>query len=191
MELPGPVVLLHGYLVVLLAERAAELVVSTRNTKRALAAGGVESGRGHYPAMVIFHAGFLAACAVEPLRWPRDWPPAVSLGALALALLAMGLRWWAVATLGIRWSTRIVVLPGVPPVTGGPYRLLRHPNYLAVVVELLAVPLIGGALVTAVVASLGNLLLLAIRIPAEERALGAGWNGLLPGRPFLPPRERP
>lgn len=191
MEVPSPTALLHGYLVVLLAERVAELVISTRNTRRALAAGGVESGRGHYPVMVLFHAGFLAACAAEPLLWPRDWPRAASLGALALALLAMALRWWAVATLGGRWSTRIVVLPGVPPVTGGPYRLLRHPNYLAVVVELLAVPLVGGAVITAVVATLANLLLLAVRIPAEERALSAGWDGALPGRPVPSPRGGP
>jgi methyltransferase len=189
--MPGPVALLHGYLVVLVAERVVELVVSTRNTRRALAAGGVEAGRGHYPAMVLFHAAFLAACAAEPLLWPREWPRAVSLAALALALLAMALRWWAVATLGSRWSTRIVVLPGVPPVTAGPYRVLRHPNYLAVVVELLAVPLIGGAVITALGATLGNLLLLAVRIPAEERALGAHWGGAHPGRPFLPPRDEP
>jgi methyltransferase len=86
----------------------------------------------------------------------------------------MALRWWAVASLGRRWSTRIVVLPGRPLVTAGPYRFLRHPNYLAVVLELLAVPLIGGALVTAAVATLGNLALLAVRVRAEEAALGLG-----------------
>jgi methyltransferase len=99
----------------------------------------------------------------------------VALVALAAALLAQGLRWWAVVSLRGRWTTRIVVLPGATPVTGGPYRWLRHPNYLAVVVELLAVPLIGGAVVTAAAATLGNAALLAVRIPAEERALGAAW----------------
>jgi methyltransferase len=179
--MPSPVHLLHGYLVLLVAERLVELALSTRNTRRTLAAGGIETGRGHYRVMVVFHAAFLAACAVEPLLWPRAWPPAASLAALVLALLAMALRWWAVATLGDRWSTRIVVLPGAPPVGGGPYRYLRHPNYLAVVVELLAVPLLGGAVVTAALATLGNALLLAVRIPAEERALGAGWAEA-PGR---------
>lgn len=171
----APATLLHGYLVLLAGERLVELVVSSRNARRALAAGGVEAGRGHYPAMVVFHAGFLVACAAEPLLWPRPWPPAAALAALAAALLAQGLRWWAIASLGGRWTTRIVVLPGAPPVTGGPYRWLRHPNYLAVAVELLAVPLIGGALATAAVATLGNAALLAVRIPAEERALGAAW----------------
>jgi methyltransferase len=167
--------LLHGYLVLLAGERLLELTVSRRNARRALAAGGVEMGRGHYPAMVAFHAAVLLGCAFEPILLPRPWPPAVAVAALTVALLAQALRWWAITTLGRRWSTRIIVLPGVPPVVGGPYRLLAHPNYLAVAVELLAVPLIGGALVTAALATLGNGLLMALRIPAEERALGLGW----------------
>jgi methyltransferase len=188
---PGPVALLHGYLAFLVAERGVELVLSSRNTRRLLGAGGVEVGRGHYPAMVLFHVAFLAACAAEPLLWPRAWPATASLAALGLALLAMALRWWAVGTLGGRWSTRIVVLPGAPPVTGGPYRTFRHPNYLAVVVELLAVPLIGGALLTAAVATLGNLLLLAVRIRAEEQALGTAWQQAFADHPRRPPGGRP
>jgi methyltransferase len=186
VTVPGPVALLHGYLVLLAVERLVELRLSTRNAARTLAAGGVESGRGHYPAMVLFHAAFLVACAVEPLAWPRPWPVAASAAALVTALLAMALRWWAVATLGRRWSTRIVVQPGAPRVVAGPYRWLRHPNYLAVVLELLAVPLLGGAVVTAALATLGNALLLAVRIPAEERALALaaalpGGGGAEPG----------
>ena len=173
--MPAPAALLRGYLALLLAERLAELLVSSRNARRALAAGGVEAGRGHYPAMVLFHAGFLLACALEPLVLPRAWPPAAALAALAAALLAQALRWWAVAALRGRWSTRIVVVPGAAPETRGPYRLLAHPNYLAVALELLAVPLIGGAVLTAAAATLGNAWLLAIRIPAEERALGEPW----------------
>jgi methyltransferase len=125
--------------------------------------------------MVAFHASVLLACAVEPILWPKSWPTTAAVAALTVALLAQALRWWAIATLGRRWSTRIIVLPGAPPVVGGPYRLMAHPNYLAVAAELLAVPLIGGALVTAAVAALGNGLLLALRIPAEERALGLAW----------------
>ncbi len=167
-----PTTLLLAWLLLLTAERGVELWLSARNTRRALAAGGIETGQGHYPAIVLLHAAFLPACALEPLLWPRAWPWALALGALSVATLAMALRWWAIATLGSRWSTRIVTWPGLPLVRAGPYRLLRHPNYLAVVLELLAVPLIGGAVVTAAVATLANLLLLAVRIRAEEGALG-------------------
>jgi methyltransferase len=190
---PGPtaLVLLHTYLFLLAAERAVEQVVSTRNARRLLAAGGQEAGQGHYPAMVAFHSLFLLAAFAEPLLWPPawvgGWPTGLSVAALLAALLAQALRWWAVASLGGRWTTRVIVVPGAPPVTGGPYRYLRHPNYLAVVVELLAVPLIGGALVTALLATAGNALLLAVRIPAEERALGEAWARALGSRPRLIP----
>ncbi|MBK9518650.1 MAG: hypothetical protein IPO09_15115 [Anaeromyxobacter sp.] len=186
--LPWPTALLLGALALLAVERGVELVISNRNARRALAAGGVEAGRGHYPAMVLFHAAFLVACAAEPLLWPRAWPMGASLAALAAALLAQGLRWWAVTTLGGRWTTRVVVLPDAPPVTGGPYRFVRHPNYLAVVLELAAVPLVGGALLTAALFTLGNAALLSVRIPAEERALGAAWARAFAGRARLLPR---
>jgi methyltransferase len=152
-------------------ERGVELVVSSRNARRLLAAGGVEHGRGHYPVMVVFHASFLVACAAEPLVLPAPWPAwATAAGALGVAL-AQALRWWAVAALGGRWTTRIVTLPGAALAVGGPYRWLRHPNYLAVAVELAALPLALGAWRTAIAAALGNAALMAVRIPAEERAL--------------------
>jgi methyltransferase len=185
-----PTALLHGYLAALAVEREVELYLSERNARASLARGGVEVGRGHYLSMVVVHTAFLAACAVEPVLWPRPWPLAVSLAALAVALLAMALRWWAVAALGPRWSTRVVVLPGAPPVTGGPYRWLRHPNYLAVTVELLAVPLIAGALWTAVLAAFANAMLLAVRIRTEEQALGDAWASAFEGRPRLLPGRR-
>jgi len=171
---PAPIALLQLWLALLLLERLAELLLSRRNVRAGLAAGGWEAGRGHYPLLVAFHATFLAACLAEPLLWPRPWPPAAALAGLAGAALAQGLRWWAVASLGGRWTTRILVLPGRPLVRRGPYRWLPHPNYLAVALEVLAVPLIGGAVVTAMVASAVNALLLTVRIRAEERALSAG-----------------
>jgi methyltransferase len=177
-----------AFLAALALERGAELAVSSRNARRALARGGIEVGRGHYPAMVLFHAGFLLACAAERLLWPARWPLAATLAALALALGAQGLRWWAVAALRGRWTTRVVVVPGEPPVTAGPYRFVRHPNYLAVVVELLATPLVLGAWRTAVAFTLGNAILLAVRIRAEERALGPAWREAFAGRPRLVPR---
>jgi methyltransferase len=176
-----------GLLALVAAERAVELAVSSRNARRALARGAVETGRGHHRAMVLFHAGFLLACAAEPLVLPRPWPLAATLAAAVAVLGSQALRWWVVATLGERWSTRILVVPGAPPVVRGPFRALRHPNYLAVTVELAALPLAAGAVWTALAATLGNALLLAIRIPAEERALGAAWSAAFAGRPRLVP----
>ena len=181
---------LRAYLVLLslfALERGAELALSTRNARRALARGAVEAGRGHYPAMVIFHALFLVACAAEALAFPAP-PPAWAWLAALLALAAQGLRWWSVASLGERWNTRILVLPGVPPVQRGPYRWLRHPNYVAVAVELGALPLAFGSWRTALAFSLGNVALLAVRIPAEERALGAAWADAFARTPRFVPR---
>jgi len=181
---------LRAYLVLLslfALERGAELALSSRNARRALARGAVEAGRGHYPAMVIFHALFLVACAAEALAF-RAPPPAWAWLAAALALCAQGLRWWSVASLGERWNTRILVLPGAPPVRRGPYRWLRHPNYVAVAVELAALPLAFGSWRTALAFSLGNAALLAVRIPAEERALGATWEAAFVGTPRFVPR---
>ncbi len=168
-------------------ERGGELLLSRRNARQARAAGAVEAGRGHYPVMVAFHTLFLVSCAAEVLLVPRSFPGAVGWAALGAALLAQGLRYWAVASLGARWNTRVLVWPGLPPVTSGPYRFLRHPNYLAVVVELVAVPLVYGAWVTAVVFSLGNLVLLTVRIRSEERALGPSWAKAFSGRGRLLP----
>ncbi len=171
------------------AERGVELAISTRNARRALARGAVESGRGHYPVMVAFHALFLGACAAEALA--RPVPPApLALLAVLGALLAQGLRWWAVGALGERWSTRILVVPGEAPVTRGPYRFLRHPNYLAVALEMACLPLAWGSWRTALAFSIGNAFLLAVRIPAEERALGPAWARALGDRPRLVPGGR-
>lgn len=170
--------------------RGVELAVSARNERRLRARGAVEHGRGHYPAMAAFHAALLAACAVEPFVRPGDgpWPAAVALPAAAVVLLAQALRWWVIVTLGERWSTRVLVLPDALPVQAGPYRWLRHPNYLAVAAEVLALPLACGAWRTAVLGAAANTVLLAVRIRAEERALGPTWGGAFAGRPRLLPR---
>ena len=184
---------LHAYLALVglfALERVAEMLLSRRNARRAVAAGAVEVGRGHYAAMVPFHAAFLAACAAEALAFPAP-PPRVARLAVALALAAQALRWWSVATLGERWNTRILAVPGAAPVTGGPYRYLRHPNYVAVVIELAALPLAWGSWRTAIVFSVGNAALLAVRIPAEERALGAAYAAAFSTTPRFVPAARP
>jgi methyltransferase len=149
------------------AERLAELVVARRNTRWSLARGGVMSGRGHYRWMVALHTGLLAGCLIEAGLAGGSFAPAM----LALVLAAQGLRWWCVATLGRRWNTQVIVVPGLPLVTGGPYRWLRHPNYVAVAVEGAALPLVYGACVTATVFTVLNAALMVVRIRCENAAL--------------------
>lgn len=182
------VALYLAFLAALYGERLVELVIAHRNARRAFASGGVETGRGHYAAMVTVHAVFPLACGAEVLALSRSFPGAFGFAALALALAAQGLRWWVVATLGWRWSTRVIVVPGVEPVTGGPFRFLRHPNYLAVLLEALAVPSIHGAWLSAIVFCAADAALLAVRIPAEERALGASYAEAFADRRRLLPR---
>ncbi|WP_250445145.1 isoprenylcysteine carboxyl methyltransferase family protein [Actinotalea sp. C106] len=153
-------------------ERLAELVVSARNARWSFARGGVESGRGHFPAMVALHTALLLACVVEVVVADRPFLPALGWTAVAVVVASQGLRWWCITTLGPRWNTRVIVVPGLPLVTGGPYRWFRHPNYVAVVAEGIALPLVHTAWVTAVVFTVLNaVLLLGFRVPAEERAL--------------------
>ena len=152
-------------------ERAAELVISTRNARWAFAHGGLEAGRGHFPAMAALHGGFLAACACEVLLASRPFVPALGYPMLALVLVAQALRYWAIAALGPHWNVRVIVVPGAELVTRGPYRLMRHPNYLAVIVEGLALPLVHGAWLTALGFTLLNARLLVVRIRCEEQAL--------------------
>lgn len=171
------------------AERLHELRLSRRNAALALARGGIELGREHFGAMRALHAGFLAACALEVALLSRAFEPWLGLPMLALALAAQALRYWAIATLGPRWNVRVIVTPGEPVVTGGPYRWLRHPNYLAVVIEGVALPLIHGAWLTAAAFSAVNAWLLRTRIRVEERALAEHCQGdaRLGDRPRLIP----
>lgn len=179
-----------GFMALLIAERLVELGLSQRNAARAFARGGVETGQRHYRVMVAFHTLFLVACMAEVFGLQRPFLGAGSWVALGAALGAQALRYWAIATLGERWNSRIIVVPGLPPVTGGPYRYLKHPNYVAVVIELLAVPLIHGAWVTALVFTVGNAALLFVRIRAEEAALGAPWAQAFAHRPRFVPEVR-
>ena len=152
-------------------ERVAELVVSTRNAAWSFARGGVEYGRGHYPVMVALHSGFLVAMLVEAWLRRPDVPGVLAWSMLALVLASQALRWWCIGTLGRRWNTRVIVVPGLAPVTSGPYRLLRHPNYVAVVVEGVALPLVHSAWLTAVLFTVANAVLLTVRIRVEDAAL--------------------
>lgn len=161
------------YLLVLLvaAERIAELVVTRRNAAWSLARGGVETGRAHYLPMVTLHTALLVGCAAEPWLLDRPFVPALGWPMLAVVVLAQGLRWWCIASLGRQWNTRVIVVPGLSLVRRGPYRLMRHPNYVAVVLEGVALPLVHTGWVTALTFTVLNAPLLAARIRCEQRAL--------------------
>ncbi|MGV9309124.1 isoprenylcysteine carboxyl methyltransferase family protein [Nonomuraea sp. NPDC003727] len=156
-------------------ERLAELVVARRNARWSMARGGREYGQGHYPWMVALHTGLLAGCLLEVYLAGRPFVPALGWPMLALVLAAQALRWWCVAALGPRWNTRVIVVPGLPLVRRGPYRLawLRHPNYVAVAVEGAALPLVHSAWITALVFTVANAVLMAVRIRCENTALAA------------------
>jgi methyltransferase len=160
-----------GLLAVIGAQRSFELWLSARNTRRAQYHGAIEVGRAHYAPMVAMHALFLPACALAAWRRPSAPPAWLSGTAIVALLLAEGLRVWAIGTLGERWSTRVLRWPGLPPVERGPYRFVRHPNYLAVALELAAIPLVWGSWPVALAFSAANAGLMSVRIPVEERAV--------------------
>jgi methyltransferase len=174
------------------AGRLFELRIAGRNFRALLARGGVEAGSEHYRWMVLLHTAFLIACPLEVWLLGRPFIPGFAAVMLLLVVLAAALRWWVIATLDGRWTTRIVCLPGVAPVTGGPYRFLRHPNYLAVIVEMFALPLVHTAWLTAVLFSALNAVLLRVRIRAEEAALSrlSDYGAAFAGRPRLLPGGR-
>lgn len=174
--------------------RLIELRIAERHRRRLMARGGVEAGAGHYPWMVALHTAFLVACPLEVWLLDRPFLPGLAAAMLALLLAAVALRWWVIATLGERWTTRIIYLPGASPITGGPYRFLRHPNYLAVAAEIAALPLMHSAWITALAFSVLNIWLLGVRIRAEEAALAGAsdYDAAFAGRPrLLPGGPRP
>jgi methyltransferase len=158
--------LFHAVLGLVVLQRLAELVLAARNTSRLRATGAFELDARGYPAFVLLHGGWLLSLALlVPATAPPSWP------LLAVyAVLQLG-RVWVIASLGRHWTTRLIVLPGAPLVRRGPYRFVRHPNYLIVAAEIAVLPLAFGAVAIAIVFSLANLALVARRIAIEERAL--------------------
>jgi len=171
---------LHALLAFIVAQRLAELLWAERNTRRLRALGATEAGAGHYPAIVVLHAAWLVALVafVAPDA-PVDRP------LLAVFALLQAARLWTVASLGERWTTRVIALPGAPLVRRGPYRYLRHPNYLIVAAEIVVVPAIFGSWGIAAAFGLLNAALLCHRIRVEERALAAATGA--PARPAARP----
>jgi len=154
-------------------ERLVELVVSRRNAAWSLRQGGVETGQRHYAVMVVLHSGLLVGALAEVWLRRPEFVPVLGWTMLALVIGSQALRWWCIATLGRQWNTRVIVVPGLPRVTGGPYRFVPHPNYVAVVVEGVALPLVHSAWITAAVFTVCNAALLAVRLRVENAALTA------------------
>ncbi|MDT7919377.1 MAG: isoprenylcysteine carboxylmethyltransferase family protein [Meiothermus sp.] len=151
-------------------QRILELRLAQANLRWALSQGAREYGREHYPLFFLLHLGWMLGWLLEGLARQQLSP--IWWLWLAVFVLAQGLRYWAIQSLGRYWNTRIIIVPGAKKIAGGPYRYLRHPNYLAVALELLSLPLIFNAWITALAATLLNAwLLLTVRIPAEEKAL--------------------
>lgn len=156
---------------VIVAERLVELRLARSNHARLIESGGREYGQEHYAWIVALHAGFFVSLVLERLIRHPSLPPYWSIFAVAFGIAQM-LRIWVLTTLGDRWTTRVIVVPREELVASGPYRLIRHPNYAVVAVELLSVPMIFGLYWTGLIFTvLNGILLLVIRIPLEERVL--------------------
>lgn len=157
--------------IVLVGQRLVELSIAKKNRTWALAAGAQEFGERHYPLFFILHIGWLIGWIAEGSLYSNNLSALWYLW-LGLFVLAQGLRYWCITSLGRFWNTRILVIPGRALISKGPYQYLKHPNYVAVAIELIAVPLIFDAAITAMVATLCNAgLILGIRIPLEEQSL--------------------
>ena len=163
-------------LLLVAVQRVGELIYAERNTRALLRAGAVEYGRNHYPLIVALHAAWLISLAIfVPWNTPPDW------GWLALFIVLQVARIWVVASLGPRWTTRVIVPSRNDLVRRGPYRFIRHPNYCVVAAEIAVLPLVFGAWRIALVFTLLNAAMLAWRIRVEDRALGVTVSGeLLP-----------
>jgi methyltransferase len=154
-------------------ERLVELVVAERNRAMNQAHGAVEFGARHYPAMVTLHIGLLAGCLFEAIMLHRPFIPALGWPMFAIVLAAQALRWWCITALDYQWNTRVIVIPSAVRVTGGPYRFVPHPNYVAVIAEGVALPFVQTAWITALVFSILNAFLLRTRVKVENGALAS------------------
>ncbi len=154
----------YAIMIFITLQRISELFIAQSNTKALLARGAVEYGRSHYPVMVLMHASWLA------VLWGTVGGRPVNLALLAVFAVLQAMRVWVLTTLGRRWTTRIIVPHNEPPITGGPFRIMRHPNYFVVICEIAVVPMIFGLVWVAVLYSVLNAAMLWVRIRAENAA---------------------
>lgn len=153
-------------------ERLVELRIARRNLRWSLERGGQEFAPGHYRYMVTLHTGFLIGALAEVWLLGRFFHPVIGIPMLMLLALAQSLRWWVIKTLGPMWNTRIVVVSGLRRIERGPFKYTKHPNYVAVALEGIALPLVHSAWITAVTFTFLNALLMTVRISEEDKALG-------------------
>jgi methyltransferase len=159
------------FIVAIAVERLVGLVVAHRNAAWSIARGGKEFGLDHFPAMVSVHALLLVSCLVEVWSLGRPFVPWLGGPMIAVVVLSVVIRWRCIAVLGKHWNPRLIVIPGAPLIRHGPYRWVRHPDYIAVVAEVAALPLVHSAWLTAIVFTLANALVLNERIRLENAAL--------------------
>ncbi len=160
------ILIAYGIIALVILQRAGELVLANRNTQKLKAQGGVEIGAQHYRFIVLLHMAWLMA-----VLWLMPAPLVIYWGWIVVFLLLQAARVWVIASLGPYWTTRIISLPGVPLVKRGPYRFVRHPNYLVVAGEILALPLAFGEIWVAIGFSIANAAVLTWRIRQEETGL--------------------
>lgn len=158
-------------LVLVAVERVIELIISKRNLRWSFAQGGIEFGRSHYKYMVVIHVGLLLGSLIEIWTVRPKLNPILSWTMFLLAIGSQALRWWCIQTLGRRWNTLVVIIPGMPAIHDGPYKWLKHPNYVAVVIEGLALPMVGFAWRTALIFTVLNIFVLTARLKSENTAL--------------------
>jgi len=168
-------------LVLVAIERIVELVISKRNLTWSFAQGGIEFGRSHYKYMVVIHVFLLLGSLIEVWIVRPLLNPTLSWTMFALAIASQGLRWWCIGSLGRRWNTLVVIIPGKAAMTNGPYKWFKHPNYVAVVIEGFALPMVGFAWRTAVIFTVLNTFVLRARLKSENAALAT-----LPIVPIVP-----
>ncbi|MGG3890120.1 isoprenylcysteine carboxyl methyltransferase family protein [Metabacillus fastidiosus] len=155
---------------ILVIQRITELFIAKRNEKWMMAKGGVKHGEKHYPLIVVVHTLFLISLITEVTVFHKGLSSLWSF-ILPFLLLTQIIRYWAVMSLGPYWNTKIIILPDSEVVAKGPYRFMRHPNYVVVALEILFIPLLFNAYITAVLFTISNIFLMIIRIPEEEKAL--------------------
>jgi methyltransferase len=165
VRVDGGVILSVALLALVTAQRLGELVLARHNTIRLKAKGAYEVAPGHYPLIVILHGAWLIGL------WWLGWNRALNLPLAALFLVIEGVRVWVLASIGARWTTRIIILPGEPLVRRGPYRFFPHPNYAVVCAEILVLPLAFGLWAYALAFTALNAAILFVRIRAENAAL--------------------